>query len=296
MAQDAPPVPTIAVTIASRDRADALAQALEALGGVIPAGVEVLVVDSASVDGRTKAVADEAGVRCVRSDTPGLSVARNVAITTLDTDVVVFTDDDCRPQAGWVEALVAPFADPRVAFTTGPLHGAGGGTAADVVDVGDQRWRWPDDPLTMGSGANMAVRRGLALDVGGFDARLGAGAPIPSAEEHDLFLRLLHRGWEGAHVPTAVVEHHDHRSRWQTLRMFRGYGVGSGALCALATDLDRPVSRAMLRRRLWDHGVRQIAADLRRGWEEPAARSAAFSIGVIAGRVRGSRLRPRPLR
>lgn len=285
---------TVAVVVASRDRARALAGALAAIHEVVPAGVEVLVVDSASVDDGTASVAGDAGVRCVRSDVPGLSVARNLAIAELDAEIVVFTDDDCAPRPGWVEGLTEPFADPQIAFVTGPLHGADGGTAADVVGLGARRWRWGDDPLTMGSGANMAVRRRAVDAVGGFDARLGAGAPIPSAEEHDMFLRLLHRGWDGAHAPDAIVDHHDRRSRRATLRLFFGYGLGSGALCALANRLDPGTGRRMLRRRLWDHGVRQAGTELRRGWEEPAARSLVFSLGVVAGRLRGARLGPRP--
>ncbi len=295
MVRSASLAPSVGVTIASRDRPRALEGALRALRPVVPPGIDVLVVDSASVDDRTRRVAEDAGVRYVRSDVPGLSVARNVAIERMDSEVVAFTDDDCRPAPGWVEALAAPFADDRVGFATGPLHGAGGGTAADVVGLGARRWQWPDDPLAMGSGANMAVRRRPALDVGGFDPRLGAGAPVPSGEEHDMFLRLLRGGWSGVHVPSALVDHHDERSHLATLRMFYGYGLGSGVLCALAGDLDRAVARAMLRRRLWDHGARRVAADLRRGWEEPAARAAVYACGVAMGRWRGRGLAPRPL-
>ena len=280
----------VAVTVASRDRPEALGDALAALVAHLPPGVPLLVVDSASADDRTMEVADAAGVRWIRTERPGLAVARNVAVEALDSEIVVFTDDDCRPRPGWVEGLVAPFEDPAVGFVTGPLVGVGAGTAADVVGLGEEQWRWPDDPLRMGSGANMALRRRGVLEAGGFDPRLGAGAPIPSGEEHDVFLRLLRLGWEGRHVPGAVVDHHDQRSRIETLRMCYRYGLGSGAVCALAGRTDPAVGRAMLRRRLWEHGLRGIVGDLRRRWEEPAARGAAFTAGVVPGWVRGRRL------
>lgn len=281
---------TVAVTVASRDRPGPLADALAVLVPQLPPDVRLLVVDSASVDRRTIEAAETAGVAWVRSERPGLAVARNVALEALESEVVVFTDDDCRPRPGWIEALIAPFDDPTVGFVTGPLVGVDAGTAADVVGLGEERWRWPDDPLRMGSGANMAVRRRAVVEAGGFDARLGAGAPIPSGEEHDVFARLLRLGWEGRHAPSAVVDHHDQRSRLETLRMCYRYGLGSGAVCALVREADPAVARAMLRRRLWDHGVRGVLHDLRRRWEEPAARGVAFTAGVLPGWWRGRRL------
>jgi hypothetical protein len=144
----------------------------------------------------------------------------------------------------------------------------------------------------MGSGANMAIRCAVIGEVGGFDPQLGAGARIPSAEDHELFLRALHAGWEGRHAPASGVDHLDDRTRWETVRLCYGYGVGSGVLCGRARALDPAVSRRMLRTRLWRDGVRAVAADLRRGWEIPALRGAAMTLGVMAGRVRGGGRRP----
>ena len=275
------------VVIATRNRPDHLRQALAAIAAVVPAGTDVLVVDSAGDGPATRDVAVAAGARCVRAERPGLSVARNVGVASTRAAVVAFTDDDCRPRPGWLEGLVEPFADAAVGFATGQVVGCGEGTAADVVGLGPERWRWPDDPLRMGSGANMAVRRAVIEQVGDFDPALGAGAPIPSAEDHDLFLRALHRGWEGRHAPDSIVDHDDRRSRWQTVRLCYGYGVGSGVLCGRAHDLDPAVARRMLWTRLWSDGLRVVALDLRRGWEIPALRAAATTVGVVRGRLRG---------
>lgn len=274
------------VVVATRDRPEPLASALAAIARAAPGGTDVLVVDSAGQSTAAEHVAARAGARYVRAERPGLSVARNLALASTTAVVVAFTDDDCRPRPGWLEPLVAPFADPAVGFATGEVVGAGEGTAADVVGLGEACWRWPDDPLLMGSGANMALRREAALAVGGFDAALGAGAPVPSGEDHDLFLRALHAGWEGRHVPASVVDHHDHRGRWQTVRLCYRYGIGSGVLCHRAQALDRRVARRMVRTRLWERGLRAVARDLRRGWELPAARGLAMTAGVVVGLAR----------
>lgn len=281
-------MPALAVTVlvATRNRPVQLSAALAAIAAAVPAGTDVLVVDSAGDTVATREVATAAGVRYVRAERPGLSVARNLGVRSTAAAIIAFTDDDCRPRRGWLDALTVPFADPAVGFVTGQVMGTGTGTAADVVGIDVGCWRWPDDPLAMGSGANMAIRAAVLEEVGGFDPTIGAGAPIPSAEDHELFLRALHAGWEGRHAPGSVVDHDDQRGRWAGVRLCYGYGIGSGVLCARASALDRGVGRRMLRTRLWDRGVRTIARDLRRGFEVPALRGAAMLLGVVSGRVR----------
>lgn len=295
MSSSSPSVlPTVGVVIASRDRPDDLRHALTA---VADAGADVvLVADSASTlgaDGRshTQQVAADAGARCVRLDRPGASVARNAGWQALATDVIAFTDDDCRPRPGWAAHLAAAFADPRVGFVTGGVVGPDGGTAADI-DHAAARWVWPADPAHTGSGANLAFRRAALVEVGGYDERLGPGAPGPYGEEHDLMVRILHAGWEGRHLPNVVVEHHDQRDFWATTKLFWIYGMGAGAVCARAAELDPRFGRRLLRRRLWDDGARLALANLLRRWEVPALRAAVTAVGSIVGwrRTRGEPL------
>lgn len=280
-------VPTAAVVVATRNRPAQLRLTLRAVMEATPDATTIVVVDSASDSDETRSVADDAGVGYVRARRPGVSLARNLGMTSVEAEVVVFTDDDCRPRAGWVEAMVEPFREEVVAFVTGRVEGVGEGSAADVVEVRSTRWVWPDDPAGMGSGANMAVRREAALREGGFDHAFGGGGAIPAGEEQELFLRLLHGGWQGRHASASVVDHHDLRGRWATVRLFFSYGIGSGAICVRARQLDRRVARRMLSHRLWHAGVRSVAADLRRGWEIPALRRAAMTLGVLVGWTRG---------
>ena len=233
------PALDVTVLVATRNRPEQLRVALDAIAAAAPPGTDVLVVDSAGDTHATLEVATAAGARYVRTDEPGLSVARNVGSRNTRAAVTAFTDDDCRPRPGWLEALMAPFDDPAVGFVTGQVIGAGTGTAADVVGLPAARWRWPDDPVGMGSGANMAVRKVVLDEVGGFDPMIGAGAAIPSAEDHELFLRALHAGWEGRHAPGSAVDHDDQRGRWAGVRLCYGYGVGSGVVGARAVPRRR---------------------------------------------------------
>lgn len=282
--------PGVTVVVASRDRPRSLAATLAALADAVGAADEVIVVDSASSDGATRAVACDAGVGYEHVAVPGASIARNVGARSASGAVIAFTDDDCRPRPGWADAFAAAFGDPTVGLAIGPVTG---GSAADVLDRGAVRWWWPTDPAHLGSGASMAVRTTAFAAVGGFDERIGPGAAIHAGEDHELFLRLLRAGWAAAFAPGAAVHHDDLRDRWATLRLFYGYGVGAGTVVSMARSLDPGFARRLLLHRLGPDGLAVVARDLARRWEEPAARAAAVTAGVAVGRVRARRLRSR---
>jgi hypothetical protein len=97
-----------------------------------------------------------------------------------------------------------------------------------------------------------------------------------------------------AFCPGAGVEHDDRRGRWETLRLFFRYGVGAGVVASMARSLDRRVARRLLVARLWSDGACLVARDLAKRWEEPAARAAAMTVGVVVGVVRARRMRSGP--
>jgi glycosyltransferase involved in cell wall biosynthesis len=112
----------VAVIICTRDRPAMLADALDATLPTLRAGDELLVVDSASSGDETAAVARARDARVVRAERKGLSRARNLGVAETAAPLVVFTDDDCRPQAGWLEHLASPFAASEVGFVLGQVR------------------------------------------------------------------------------------------------------------------------------------------------------------------------------
>ena len=78
--------------------------------------------------------------------------ARNKGIEVANGDIVAQTDDDCTPPETWVEDIYTRFRDnPNLAIVEGPL---------------DKHRTSPRNYV----GANMAYRRDLALNIGGFDS------------------------------------------------------------------------------------------------------------------------------
>ncbi|MCR2763291.1 glycosyltransferase [Microbacterium sp. zg.B48] len=228
----APAAPaTATVAVCTRDRPDLLTAALTALQAALPTDTRILVVDSGSRSPDTSRVARSANVDYVRSDVPGLSIARNLALASSLSDCVVFTDDDCIVEPGFLAPLLAPFASAAVGATTGTLRDATAGGRAPV-GVPPQTLRRTRDGLDAGHGALMAFRRETLQGLGGFDPLLGAGRRFGGAEDMDALCRVLHAGFEVVRVPDAVVTHVYTRSDEDYLRLNDSYGLGIGAMCA----------------------------------------------------------------
>lgn len=246
LSDECAPLPPATVAVCTRDRPAELARCLDALAAAPDEEREVIVVDSASRDDATRRVAEgRPGVRYLREERPGLDRARNRALREARHEIVAFTDDDTVPDAGWLRALRAGFAEPRTLCVTGltmPLEleteaqewfertNAFGRGFQRVVYDGAR-----DDPFRVariGAGANMALRRSVLHLVGGFDEALDAGTPAQSGGDHDMFSRILAAGFRIVYEP-AALSWHGHRREWEAVRRaVRGYGTGVYAFLA----------------------------------------------------------------
>ncbi len=217
------------VVIATYNRQELLRGALEALARQNDAGVRVTVAiaDNGSTDA-TRAVFEEARDRSPRFDwryvyegRPGKSHAVNAALACTSGDWLAFTDDDVRPEPGWLAAIARAFAQPEVDFVVGrilpiwqtaapawltpALYGVLGvpdnGPTACVIATGENDHIMP-------IGTNMAVRREVVDRVGGLRPDLGKmRGTLRSGEDHEFYLRLLHHGCRGVYAPDALVRH-----------------------------------------------------------------------------------------
>jgi glycosyltransferase involved in cell wall biosynthesis len=172
----------IGIVIPVREAEDDVAACLAT---VLPqaeaAGATVVVVDDGSGD-RSAELARAAGASVLALDRAvGPYAARNAGWRSLadGCEVVVFTDVRNRAQPGWLEALVRPLTDPRVAISGGNVRMGGDGRLAhrlarsiDVLNVEDRlRSEWlPYVPT-----ASMAIRRGSLVAVDGFREVRSAG-------------------------------------------------------------------------------------------------------------------------
>jgi cellulose synthase/poly-beta-1,6-N-acetylglucosamine synthase-like glycosyltransferase len=211
--------PSCTVVICTRDRPDNLDHCLAALALVDYPNFDVLVVDNAPSDSRSRDIAARWNVRYLVESRPGLSFARNAGCRASTADVLAFLDDDSIPEPDWLRALAAGFADPSVLAVTGRILPPAASVPAGVpfnLDLGPERRRFDrNDPLWfekanfggIGIGCNMAIHRRAFGIWSGFDERLGRGTPMHSGEESHAFFRLIEAGAVIAYLPEARVVH-----------------------------------------------------------------------------------------
>jgi len=122
--------PLVSIIICTRNRGNDLRQTLETIGALdVPADLpaEVLVVDNGSTDHTSEVVHHikmlRMPVRCVHEPRKGKGYAYNTGLAEAKGDIFLFTDDDVRPPANWIDGMCRP-------ILKGAAHGIAGGLRA----------------------------------------------------------------------------------------------------------------------------------------------------------------------
>lgn len=304
----------ITVAVCTRNRAAQLADCLDAIAALdYPAALlDVVVVDNAPIDESTRqAVLRHRGVRYVCEPAPGLDRARNRAVREARGDVIAYTDDDVRVDAGWVKAIARAFEDePHAMAVTGLVVPDELDTPAQLLferyggfGRGFQRavYRVPDGVGAVrlfggtgrfGTGANMAFRRTFFDRHGVFDPALDVGTPANGGGDLEMFLRVLKHGHALVYEPAAIVRHRHRRSYAELRRQIANNGVGFYAYL-VRTARAYPEERGPVVRLaiwwLWWWNVRRLIAGLFRRGNVPLDLIIAELSGSLAGL---SRYRP----
>ena len=189
--------PDVSVVVPCRNEAPTLRACLEAFveQDYPRERFEVLLVDGQSTDGGPD-FARRAGVRVLADGGRGPAGARNVGIAAARAPIVAFTDADCVPRHDWLSCIAEAFrADPEVAGVAGSMR-LPRGTLLGRMEDNDARVFYRGYITS-----NVAYRRDVLLEVGGFDERLLC------AEDYDLAWRVLDAGHRIVHDPRAQVLH-----------------------------------------------------------------------------------------
>jgi GT2 family glycosyltransferase len=196
--------PFVTVIVPTRDRPAQLAACLSALGRLDypPERRETIVVD----DGGAGALDGPAGVVAIRADGAGPAAARNRAAERARGELLVFTDDDCRPDTGWLRALVGRWgSDPDLAVGGRTVNGlpdnAFAAASQTIVDLVYAHYNADPDAARFFSSNNLGVPAEAYRAVGGFDER------FRTSEDREFCARWLASGRRLATAPEAVVAH-----------------------------------------------------------------------------------------
>ena len=228
----------VSVLICTRDRSTLLEACLLSVLDCAPPAAEVVVVDQSANESTRLVVCrlqeGKVPVRYLRGRGPGLSRAKNQGIEDCTGDMLVFTDDDCRVDPGWIMALTEPLRAGMASAAVGrTLPDRAGENGEETFSVyaprGTRRFGPRTHPWRVGGGGNFAVLRDVIRAAGPFDERFGPGAPLQSAEDMDMVHRLLRARRRIVYVPEAVIWHRSWRDRAANRSLARAYGVGAGA-------------------------------------------------------------------
>ena len=256
----------VSVIVITRNHSGYLAEALAALSRQDYPDFEVVVVDSSQGEEKSKsqALAEKFQARYVPEPRLGQSLARNSGLPHCTGQIVAFTDDDCLPASDWLSKLAANYRQPEVWGCSGRVVPHRSEAAADLFeevagqDLGEHRRVFrPEEvvfslslvlgnvlkifskhmkgkglaPWCVGHGSSMSFRKVALDELGGFDNRLGAGAPLKSGEDIDINYRVLRSGHCIVYEPLAVVRHNHHRmTNEDVFRTRYNYSFGGAAL------------------------------------------------------------------
>ncbi len=189
---------------------------------------EALIVDNNSTDATRSVVEQEQkkypiNIRYLFEKNQGLSFARNCGIHTSKAEYVIFIDDDIRVTSNWLASIYdrfkseqcdavggriyveSPEAFPK--WLTPELYGFLGQN-----DFGDKAFRMNGQD-EFPYGGNMAIRRDITVELGGFNTDMGRKGEgnkkeeLFKGEETVFFHQLTDRKGVIWYEPDAIVQH-----------------------------------------------------------------------------------------
>lgn len=266
--------PLVSIVIPAYGLAHLVGETIESILAQTYCNWEAIVVDDGAPDDVEGALAPylaDSRIKLLKTGNHGLSTARNRAIEVARGDFVALLDGDDLYERRYLELMIrAILADPGLGFVT-----------CDATYFGASRVgeRFSDhmsqiDPISLervlrrdfNVFITSVIRRDALTQVGGFDPRL------TSAEDFDLWIRIIESGWRAAYVDAPL-------SRYR-----RRAGSMSSDTTRLLGAVIEVYDRAA--ERLGDRPEAQIAREMR----EAVARDLAVAEGeamVLAGDAHG---------
>ena len=237
----------LSIILATRNRADSLAQALESLirqntGGIFD--YEIILIDNNSTDATKDIVAGLSPkfsfpLKYIFEPTKGKVFALNKGIQSARGEILVFTDDDIHADPQWLAKIYQ-------CFETSNADGVGG-RVLPVYPPHTPKWIKDNIKILSGPivnydygeetkelkkpmyeflGANMAIKKKAMEDIGLFRTNLGPGLGT-MGEDTEFISRLVAAGKKLIYCGSAVVWHPVDAER-MNLRYIRQWNITLG--------------------------------------------------------------------
>lgn len=216
------------IIIPSYNRPGPLAQCLDAVSRLSGGPYPTIVIDDGSPQPLSSICAAAGSwVTCIRQDNAGPGVARNRGVAAAQTDLVLFTDDDCQPRADWAQNLILAQAQMPMRLAGGDVANALAGNlfaaaSQSILTYAYEAFSGFDGPFAFFTTNNICCRRADFEALGGFDPTFQF-----ASEDRDFSRRWQDAGGTLLHVPSAVVAHYHHLGARAFWRQQWLYGRGA---------------------------------------------------------------------
>lgn len=229
----------ISVVVSTINRPKKIAGCLSSILDSTYTNFEIIVVDQSN-NSKTKNVIKKLSTKKIcyhRIKHRGLSRARNFGIQKARGNTIAFTDDDCIVHKSWLETIRKAFQSNKDAV------GVFGKTLPYLPKrhMGQQcpsLFFYPIERLIhepvlhwkfIGLGNNMAFNRRVFSSVGGFKEWLGHGSVGMSADDGEIALRILTKGYKLFYTPKAKIFHNRWLNQEQIVKLYQAYSCGEMA-------------------------------------------------------------------
>jgi GT2 family glycosyltransferase len=197
----------VSIVIPTFNGAARLGNCLDAiLSQVATKDIEVLVVNDGSCDNTAEVIYRYPGIHLINQTNAGPAAARNRGAREARGALLLFTDDDCVPAPGWLDAMLEPFTDPEVVGVKGVYRSHQKQLVARFVQIEyEDRYRLMNGlpSIDFIDTYSAGFRRDRFLEIGGYDTSF----PVACAEDVELSYRMSARAWKMKFAPGAVVYH-----------------------------------------------------------------------------------------
>src|SRR5580700_1156906 len=223
--------PRVSIVVCSYNAERTMEACLASLETLDYPDYEVIVVNDGSTD-RTLGIAERfTYCRIISQPNKGLSVARNVGAEAATGEIVAYTDSDCVADPAWLTYLVGKMEASNLAACGGPNFPPPETSlvpaAVAVSPGGPTHVLISDEVAEHIAGCNMAFRRDVLLELGGFDPIYRA-----AGDDVDICWRFQDAGHAIGFSPAAVVWHYRRNTVRAYLNQQRGYGKAEALVYA----------------------------------------------------------------
>ena len=203
------PNPQLSIVIPTYGRDQVLADTIAHLLALRPAADEIIVVDQTprhepGTAERLAAWHSEGAIRLIHQDAPSITRAMNAGLVAAQGEIVLFLDDDIRPDPDLVFAHLEAHRHGPPAIVAGrvlqPWHEAVAFASDEPFHVASMVARETDGFM----GGNASMPRDMALALGGFDENF---VRVAYNFEDEFAHRARQAGHATRYVPEACIHH-----------------------------------------------------------------------------------------